>query len=218
MRIGILGAGQMAEALGAGWVRAGHDVMVGGRSPDRVDPLAAGIGAQCGGLREAAEFGVVTLLAVPAAGVPEALRHAGALDGALAGRPLIDCTNAFAAGAFDDPPGSVVLAVDGFAERVAQLAVGAQVVKAFNVCAAEVWRAGGPADGGRKLAVPVCGDDPHAVAAVAGLVADLGFQPLAAGGLARARYLEATAVFAIGLWFGGHDARAMLPPLAAAVG
>jgi hypothetical protein len=41
MRIGILGTGNLAEGLGAGWVRAGHDVVVGGRSPHRACDIAA---------------------------------------------------------------------------------------------------------------------------------------------------------------------------------
>ncbi|MER7134500.1 NAD(P)-binding domain-containing protein, partial [Streptosporangium saharense] len=39
MRIGIVGAGSMAEALGGGWVRAGHDVLVGGRDAGRTAAL-----------------------------------------------------------------------------------------------------------------------------------------------------------------------------------
>ncbi len=45
------------------------------------------------------------------------------------------------------------------------------------------------------------------------LVADLGCTPVNGGGLARAMQLEATAAFMIGLWFGGADAQAVLPPL-----
>ncbi|MGW4893309.1 NAD(P)-binding domain-containing protein, partial [Kitasatospora sp. NPDC004240] len=33
MRIGILGTGAMAAALGGAYVRAGHEVLVGGRDP-----------------------------------------------------------------------------------------------------------------------------------------------------------------------------------------
>ncbi|RMI28767.1 NAD(P)-binding domain-containing protein, partial [Streptomyces triticirhizae] len=35
MRIGILGAGRMAEALGGHWARAGHRLMVSGRERAR---------------------------------------------------------------------------------------------------------------------------------------------------------------------------------------
>ncbi|MER6946033.1 NAD(P)-binding domain-containing protein [Nonomuraea sp. NPDC000554] len=211
MRIGILGAGQMAEALGSGWARAGHEVMVGARSPEKARKLAEGIGAGArgGDLRAAAEHGEALLLAVPALSVDGILAEVGAADGALAGRTLIDCTNAYEPDAFTDAPGSFLLTDDAVAERVARLAPGARVVKAFNVCAAEVWTS----HAGRGLGVPLCGDDERAVEMVADLVSDLGFEPVRAGGLRRARYLEAVSVFVVGLWFAGYDARQMLPPL-----
>ena len=66
MRIGILGNGLMAEALGGGWVKAGHDVMIGGRSLERAAVVAGRIGATTGSLQEATTYGEVLLLAVPA--------------------------------------------------------------------------------------------------------------------------------------------------------
>ncbi|MFD1152302.1 NAD(P)-binding domain-containing protein, partial [Saccharothrix hoggarensis] len=44
MRIGVLGTGGMADALGGRWVAAGHEVLVGGPSPARSRELAARIG------------------------------------------------------------------------------------------------------------------------------------------------------------------------------
>lgn len=216
MRIGIIGAGAMAEALGSGWSKAGHDVMVGGRSADKAATLAERIGATSGSLQQAAGFGEATLVAIRGDGVLDALHEAGAPDGSLAGRPLIDCNVPFAQDAFTNPPDSFTLAMDAMAEQIAQTAVGAHVVKAFNICAAEVWQFGPRAFDGRRHAVPLCGDDPQALDTVAGLVTDLGLHPIRAGGLARARYLEAMAVFVTGLWFAGHDPRAALPPLEAA--
>lgn len=216
MRIGVIGAGAMAEALGGGWAKAGHEVMIGARSREKATDLAARIGATSGDLREAAAFGAATLVAVSGHAVLDALRAAGAADGSLAGRPLVDCTIPFAPDAFTAAPGSFTLTTDGLAEQVAAAATGAQVVKAFNLCAAEVWRFGPRAFDGRPHAVPLCGDDPQALDTVAGLVEDLGLRPVRGGGLARARYLEAMAVFVIGLWFAGHDARAALPPLESA--
>jgi predicted dinucleotide-binding enzyme len=49
-------------------------------------------------------------------------------------------------------------------------------------------------------------------------VRDLGGEPVFAGGLARARLLEATAAFAIGVWVSGGDVRTLFPPMAAAFG
>lgn len=64
--------------------------------------------------------------------------------------------------------------------------------------------------------VPLCGDDPAALEQVGTLVRDLGCEPVAAGGVRRARLLEATAALVIGVWLSGGDVRAMFPPLAAA--
>lgn len=166
-------------------------------------------------MRQAALFGDVTLLAVPGEHAVDALAAAGAADRVFAGRPLIDCTNALAPGAFADPPGSVALVADAGAARIAEVAVDARVVKAFSICAAETWAGGAAASEERPLVVPLCTDDPDARAAVAGLVRDLGAHPVDGGGLRRAQYVEAMTVFVMGLWLGGCDARDMLPPLEA---
>lgn len=215
MRIGILGAGSMAEALGARWAGAGHDVMVGARDAGKAGALASrlGPGAMSGDLREAADFGEAVLLALPTSSVPDALAAAGAAEGALRGKALIDCTNPL-------EPGTLTPASLGGASTAEYLAngTGAGVVKAFNLCAAEVWRMPSPVFGGRPLAVPLCGDDEDALAAVRRLVEDLGCAPVDGGGLARAGQMEATAVFVIGLWFKGVDAQAIVPPLESAFG
>ncbi|MQA81449.1 MAG: NADP oxidoreductase [Streptosporangiales bacterium] len=218
MRIGTIGAGTMAETLAGGWARAGHEVRIGARSEERGAALADRLGGRVRSASpsEAAAFGDVTLLAVPGESAEDALRAAGAADGTLAGRTLVDCTNAFAPGAFTAPPGSFTLADDTVAERVARVAAGASVVKAFSMLAAEVWQAGARTFEGRPLVVPLCGDDPAALATVRRLVADLGLSAVDGGGLHRARYVEAMTVFVMGLWFAGHDARAILPPLEAA--
>lgn len=57
MRIGIIGTGNMADALGSRWAAAGHQVLFGGRSAERAGALAgrtgqsAGDGPGGGGLR-----------------------------------------------------------------------------------------------------------------------------------------------------------------------
>jgi predicted dinucleotide-binding enzyme len=45
------------------------------------------------------------------------------------------------------------------------------------------------------------------------LVRDLGCEPVDAGGLDRAGLPEAAAAFAIGLYLGGGDPRAVFPPV-----
>ncbi|WP_410663055.1 NADPH-dependent F420 reductase [Amycolatopsis sp. lyj-84] len=198
MRIGIFGAGGMAEALGGQWTAAGHEVMVAAR--DRAK--AAAISARVGTWAEAAAASEVILLAVPADAVTEVVAAAGN----LAGKVLIDCTNAVGPGA--------VLTIPDQAARIALAAGDAHVVKAFNLCHVDVWRMTPPAFGGRPLAVPLCGP-PEAVGVVSSLVRDIGCTPLNAGGLDRARLMEAIMAFMVGLWFDGHDAQACFPPLPA---
>ncbi|WP_370414297.1 NADPH-dependent F420 reductase [Streptomyces fradiae] len=208
MRIGVLGTGNMADALATQWVRAGHEVTIGGRDLARAAGLAAriGDGTRGGGLREAAEFGEVVLAALPygaGAGVVRELRTA------LAGRTLVDCSNPVG-------PGFELLTEGGpsAARQLADAAPEARVVKAFNLCHEGVWRLSPPVFDGRPLAVPVCGDDEAAVARVRTLVADLGCTPFAGGGLDRAGLLEATAALFIALWVGeGADVQAIAPPL-----
>ncbi|MGC4941284.1 NADPH-dependent F420 reductase [Kribbella sp. DT2] len=216
MRIGILGNGLMAEALGGRWAKAGHELFIGGRSPERARKLAEQLSTQSGPppeaaedgplerpvrsgtLQQAADFGTALLLAVPA---EAAVTTVQTLD--LGHRTLIDCTNAIT------HPG-VVLAVDAMAETINQYAGQARVVKAFNLAADSVWRRA--PQPGRPLGVPICGDDQEALDQVAVLVRDLGCEPVHAGGLDRARLLEATAAFAIGVWLRGGDTRELFPP------
>jgi len=184
-RIGILGRGNIATGLGAGWRAAGHEVLAGSRSGDV-------------SLAEAGAFGDVVLLAVPAEAVPEVLVHVPP------GRVVIDCTN-------EVTPGFLVAHPY---ERIVAARPDLQVVKAFNLCHDSVWRAPSRVFDGRPLAVPLCGPAP-AKEVVGRLAADLGCTPLDAGGPERAALLEATAAFAIGLWFAGADAQAILQPLRA---
>ncbi|MEV4359751.1 NAD(P)-binding domain-containing protein [Nonomuraea sp. NPDC049625] len=231
MRIGILGAGGMADALGTQWARAGHEVMISGRDASasaaraatmtaeaaRTSAEVAGaraevagaaaagargevVGVRAGSWAEAAAFGEVVMVAVRQAGLAGVLESAG---GALRGKPVIDVANA--EGPYDPARPIAPLIRD---------LTGGHVVKAFNLCHVDVWRLTPPVFDGRPLAVPLCGDDPAALAAVRTLVADLGCTPVDGGGLDRAVLLEATAAFMIGLWFGGADAQAVLPPVA----
>jgi predicted dinucleotide-binding enzyme len=162
--------------------------------------LAARLGPDVpsGTLREAAVFGEVALLAIWPTDVIPALLAAGAADGTLAGRTLIDCNNPVETMSFTLTTGEVSLA-----EQVARLAPGSRVVKAFNQCHADVWAMDPPVFDGRPLVVPLAGDDPAGKDLVACLVRDTGCEPLDVGPLHRARHLEAMAAVVIGLLYGG---------------
>ncbi|MCI3276756.1 NADPH-dependent F420 reductase [Streptomyces cylindrosporus] len=213
MRIGVLGTGGMADALAAHWVRAGHEVAIGGRDAHKAQRLATrlGRGAKPAGLRAAAEFGQVVLAALPFAAGARVVRE---LRTALDRKVLIDCSNPVG-------PRFALLTQGGpsAAQQLAAAAPGTHVVKAFNLCHEDVWRMSPPVFDGRPLAVPVCGDDETALALVHQLVRHVGCEPVSGGGLERAGLLEATAALFIGLWVGeGADVQAIAPPLACAAG
>jgi predicted dinucleotide-binding enzyme len=214
MRIGVLGTGGMADALATHWVRAGHEVTIGGRDPHRAERLAGriGAGAKPAGLRAAAESGQdVVLAALPYGAGAQVVRE---LRASLRGKVLLDCSNPVG-------PGFRLLTQTGpsAAQQLAAAAPGAHVVKAFNLCHEDVWRMRPPVFDGRRLAVPVCGDDETALAHVNQLVRDAGCEPVNGGGLERAGLLEATAALFIGLWVGEEaDAQAIAPPLTYAAG
>ncbi|MET7569940.1 NAD(P)-binding domain-containing protein [Streptomyces sp. NPDC005492] len=205
MRIGILGTGGMADALGAQWIRAGHEVLFGGRDLGRAEALARRWGGGFGTLREAAGSGTdAVLVALPWMAAVEVARQLP-----LYGRVLIDCTNPVG-------DGFRLLTLGGptAAERLAAAGPGAHVVKAFNLCHEDVWRLTPPVFDGRPLGVPLSGDDAEALAVVGQLVRDLGCEPFAAGELEQgAGLLEATAALLIRLWVGeGVDAQSIAPP------
>jgi predicted dinucleotide-binding enzyme len=210
MRIGILGTGALAGALGAGWTRAGHEVVVGGRSRAKADALAGRLG---GAARAAAPRDVVTgrdavLLAVLWAGVEDVLREVGAAEGTLAGTPLIDPTNAVQHGV------GVLLTEGGgsAAGRIAELAPGAHVVKAFHLFPAERWTQHPGREAEMDTAtVAICGDDATALRITGDLIRDVGGVPAVLGPLDRARQLEEAAGFVIGLAFGGFDPNSAIP-------
>ena len=204
MRIGILGTGDLAEALGTGWARAGHQLAVGGRSAGRARRLAGALGPAAVAVtpREAVAGSDAVLLAVAWDGVADMLRAAGAAEGTLAGTPLIDPTNAVEHGV-----GVLVTGEESMAERIAALAPGAHVVKAFHLFPSAQWTT----PGATPVTVAMCGDDPEALRTAGTLAHDLGAAPAVVGGLSRARQLEEVAGFTIALAFAGHDPGAAIP-------
>lgn len=199
MKIAIIGAGRVGSALAAAWSQSGHHrIWLGVRRPDDADILrvAAATDAVVATPAAAAAAADVVVLALPW----QAAAPAVAALGDLAGKIVVDCMNPLAM-----REGMLGLAI-GFsgsgAEMVAGWLPGARVVKTLNQVGAEVM-----ADA-RRFPVPpamlMAGDDRAAKDAVSELLAEIGFEPIDAGGLERARLLEPFGMTWIALAMGGR--------------
>lgn len=192
MDIGIIGTGSMGRSLGLGWARHGHRVFLGSRDRLRGESIASHLpaGTQGGTIAEAAAFGLVTVLAVPWAGVAEAIESA---RDELAGKTLIDCSNPLVAA---HKPLAVGHTTSG-AEQIQDRAPQCRVVKAFNAIAARLIASEDHTFGPFRANVFHCGDDPQSRSTVASLIRDIDFEPVDVGELCCARYLEPLAALTL---------------------
>lgn len=195
MKIAVIGTGSVGAALGAKWGAAGHTVIYGSRDPssERIQALLARTGpsAKAENAVAAVQEAHAIILALPW-GVTQA---ALASLGSLRGRIVVDCTNPL----LSDLSGIELGHSTSAAEQIAAWAPGAKVVKSFNTASVKVMN--DPVFGEHRATMFYCGDDPDAKEVVRQLVADVGFDPVDAGGLASARYLEPLAMLYIHLAF-----------------
>ena len=104
MKVGVLGSGDVAKVLAGGFVKHGHQVKVGSRSPAKLaDWSAQTPGSTTGTFAEAAQFGEFIVLAVKGKVAAEALTLAGMKN--LAGKTVMDACNPIE----DAPPTNGVL-------------------------------------------------------------------------------------------------------------
>lgn len=195
MNIAILGTGGVGSALGARWAKTGHKVTFGSREPEseRVRTLLERCGADARAAEpaEAVANADVIVLAIPWQAAGWLLKSLGDLQG----RVLIDCTNPLKA----DMSGIELGHTTSAAEQIAAANPTAKVVKAFNSASTKVMR--DPQFGNYQATMFYCGDDAAAKRTVHQLVGDLGFEPVDAGPLTSARYLEPLAMLYIHLAF-----------------
>ena len=188
MKIAILGTGNVGGALARVWTRKGHEILFGTREPQsvKVQDLVANLGkrAKAESLVHAARDAEVVVLATPWSAARETLQSCGR----LAGKLVIDCTNPLA----PDLSGLSVGGDSSGGEQVAQWSGGAAVFKSFNTTGAENM-----AKAGEFASKPVmfyCGNDDAWRPTVVKLIEDAGFEPVDAGKLSSARWLEPLAM------------------------
>src|SRR5260370_9680543 len=92
MKAGILGSGDVGKALAAGFLKHGHEVMLGTREPAKLaDWLKQNPKARVGSFADTAKFGEVVVLAVK--GTVAAAARPGPVPATFAGKPAIRATN-----------------------------------------------------------------------------------------------------------------------------
>jgi predicted dinucleotide-binding enzyme len=182
MSIGIIGAGNVGQALARNLVKQGERVVFGVPDAAKYAPAVARLGpnARVDTVEQAVLASDLLILAVPygaAQQVAESLPDWG-------GRILVDATNPLAPGL----AGLAIGTTTSGAEEIARHARGARVVKAFNTTGAENMVQ--PRYPGGAVFMPVAGDDAEARARVVALATRLGFEAVDVGPLSAARYLE----------------------------
>lgn len=183
MKIGIVGSGRVGSAIGAVWVKAGHEVMFSSRNVAHDKALAAqlGAGARAGTPREAAAFGEVVMISVPYRALPDVGKD---LKDQLKDKVVIDTCNPF--------PGRDGEIANWAREKGAGLASaellpGARLVRAFNAIGAASMGSAYQQPG--RVGMPIAADDAQAAEVASRLIREIGYEPVLIGGLAKGKYL-----------------------------
>ena len=193
MKIGILGTGDVGQALGTGFASLGHEVKMGSRDPNQEKVKAwvnkAGAKASAGTFAEAAAYGELAVLCTIWTGAENAIRLADPRN--LVGKVVIDTTNPldFSGGI---PPKLAVGHTDSAGEQIQRWLPDSRVVKAFNIVGSpHMFKPefpGGPPD------MFICGNDDQAKATVTDLLKAFGWSVIDIGDIECARYLEPLAM------------------------
>ena len=187
-KIGVIGSGDVAKTLSAGFLKHGYQVTIGTRDPAKLaDWQRENPRAEVGSFAQAAAFGDMVVLVVKGTIAANALGLAGAKN--LAGKTVIDATNPIA----DQPPVNGVLRFftsldESLMERLQRDFPEARFVKAFNSVGAGLMvnpqLAGGPPT------MFICGNDGSAKQVVSAILRQFGWEPSDMGKAEAARAIE----------------------------
>lgn len=180
MTIGIIGAGNIGQAIATQMLRAGEEVLIANsRGPETLDEVVAGLGdgASAGTIAEAAGKDIVAV-AVPWAHIPSALEDLPDWDG----RIVIDANNAVAPPTYQP----IDLGERSSSEVFAELVPGARVVKTANILLASVLAEDPKLPEGRRVLF-ITGDDADAKRTVGQIFEKAGFRIIDVGDLASSK-------------------------------
>lgn len=188
MKVGVLGSGDVAKVLAGGFLKHGHQVKAGSRSPAKLaDWSTQTPGSTTGTFAEAAQFGELIVLAVKGKVAAEALTLAGMKN--LAGKTVMDACNPIE----DAPPTKGVLRFftdlhQSLMEKLQRQFAEANFVKAYNSVGA--GRMINPQFAEGKPTMFICGDNEAAKKQIAQINDQFGWETADMGGAEAARAIE----------------------------
>ena len=185
MKIAFIGYGNVGAPLADRLQRLGHEITLAAddaASESVRKALGRNAALKVSPAKDAVRAATVVFLATPFQA------NEGILNGLaaeLAGKVLIDCTNPVGPGL-----SHALASVRSGSESVQALAPGARVVKAFSIYGFENFEDSAYPAYNVRPAMLYCGNDAAAKSTAAGLIAELGWEPLDVGGLEQALHLE----------------------------
>jgi len=187
-KIGIIGSGHVAHALGNGFLKHNYEVMLGSRDESKIKAWKekGGKYAHTGSFEEAAKFGEVVVLAVKGSAAANAIEEGGPQN--LMGKTVIDTTNPIA----DAPPENGVLKYftnldESLMEQLQMRFPEIHFVKAFNSVGNELM-VNPPFN--EKPTMFICGNNDAAKKDVHEILGHFGWETADMGKAAAARAIE----------------------------
>jgi predicted dinucleotide-binding enzyme len=188
MKVGVLGSGDVAKVLASGFLKYGHDVTMGTRTPAKLTDWSKQNPKGCvASFADAAKPAKLVVLAVKGTAAADAVRAVGATN--LAGKTVIDATNPIA----DAPPTNGVLKFftnldESLMERLQREFPDVHFVKAFN-SVGNACMVNPQFKGGRPTMF-ICGNDEAAKKEARGILDQFGWDTADMGMVEAARAIE----------------------------
>ena len=188
-KVGIIGSGQVGQALARGFLSRGDQVMLGSRDPSKLSDWKAQQkgAAKTGSFEETAAFADMIVLAVKGAIALEALALAGADN--LADKLVVDVTNPLS----DDAPVNGVLKFytnlnESNMERLQKAYPKVRFVKAFNSVGSALMV--NPDFNGIKPTMFICGNNEEVKKKLSPIIEEFGWEVEDMGSAEAARAIE----------------------------
>ena len=190
MKLGFIGAGNVAKKLAIAFLEKGYEIKLGSRVPEKLHDWVedAGENASVGTLSDTAKFGDVLFFCVGGEVINEAMEATGIEN--FNRKTLIDVTNPldFSEGV---PPKFTVEFGNSIGEQIQRKLPKARVVKAFSSIGLEVMP--DPHYGDETATMLIAGNDNNAKADATKLAEEFGWDVEDLGSIDQAFLLEAFA-------------------------